>query len=332
MTDKSSNLIGKIDISPKEDFDNGISLNFSVVAGTQGLELISTLPSYFQSNPITYSMQFLLTDAEEGTKIVGTLESLRDMILGMVPGAQEAVQQGININFRHVGNTVNIDVGLEGMFAEMVKAKLAEVNLDLKGFSESGEFSIISGLTLNNALDIGLEEILNKVSQFKVQGNGQMPTKLFFDSILNGITNGLGGMLTGKMKLGLKMVKALTVLRKIQFSTKYDSNVFCEYVRELAGRMAHNILAEGKMDELNHEIGVQVLGSVVASGQETGKMQLEGLKQGMMMFIEPYIDTIKSLNLDDVSLNVFVAEYGLQVKFRLCLVGISEFLKTYILN
>ena len=64
MTDKGNNLIGSIDITPNTDFENGINFGFNATAGIQGKELISTLPDYFRSNPVTYSLELQINESE----------------------------------------------------------------------------------------------------------------------------------------------------------------------------------------------------------------------------------------------------------------------------
>lgn len=332
MTDKSSNLVGSIDISPNTDFENGINFGVSAIAGIPGKELISTLPDYFRNNPVTYSLELLINEAEQGQIVLGTLEGLKDMITGMVPGAKDALDQGVSVQFRHVGTSVFIDVSLEGMFAEMVKSQLSAVKLDLSNFSESGQFNLISGLKLNNPLESSYEELLKTGTQFKVQGNGQMPTKILFETVFKQVEANFSGLLPGNLRLGLKALKLVGALRKVNYSSKYDSDVIYEYVRELAGRMAHNIVGGASMDELNHEMGTQIIGSIVAQGQEKAKSQLDVIKQTAMMFLEPYLDTLRALNLDQIAMSLTVPEYEAQLKFKVCLVGVTEFVKNNILN
>lgn len=332
MTDKGNNLIGSIDITPNIDFENGINFGFNATAGIQGKELISTLPDYFRSNPVTYSLELQINESEQGQVVIGTLEGLKEMIASMVPGAKDALEQGVSVQFRHVGNSVFIDVSLEGMFAELVKAQLSTVKLDLSGFSESGEFNVISGLKLNNSLEVSYEDLLKMGTQFKVLGKGQMPSKVLFDSIFSQVEANFSGLLPSKLRLGLKALKLVGALRRIEYTSKYDSNVMYEYIRELAGRMAHNIVGGASMDELNHEMGTQIIGSIVAQGQEKAKSQLDVIKQTAMMFLEPYLDTLRALNLDQISMSLTVPEYEAQIKFRLGLVGITEFVRNNILN
>jgi hypothetical protein len=332
MTDKGNNLIGSIDITPNTDFDNGVNFGFYATAGTQGKDLISSLPDYFRSNPVTYSLEILISESEQGQTVVATLEGLKEMISAMVPGAKDALEQGVSVKFRHVGNSVFIDVSLEGMFAEMVKSQMSAVKLDLSGFSESGEFNVISGVKLNNPLDIGFEELLKNATQFKVLGKGQMPSKVLFDSVLAQVETQFSGLLPSKFRLAFKAFKLLGALRRIEYTSKYDNNVMYEYIRELAGRIVHNIQGGASMDELNHEMGVQIIGSQFAQVQEKGKSQLDVIKQTATMFLEPYLDTLRALNLDEISMSLTVPEYDAQIKFKLALVGITEFIRNNILN
>jgi hypothetical protein len=332
MTDKGNNLIGSIDITPNTDFDDGVNFGFFATVGTQGKELISTLPEYFRTNPVTFTLELQINQAEQGEVVVGTLEGLKEMIGAMVPGAKDAFDNGVSVKFRHVGNSVFIDVSLEGMFAELVKSQLSSVKLDLSNFSESGEFRVISGIKLNNSLEISYEDILKAATQFKVQGKGQMPSKVLFDSVFTQVENNFSGMLPSNVRLGLKALKLFGALRRIEYSCKYESSLLYEYIRELAGRIVHNIQGGASMDELNHEMGVQIIGSLFAQKQEFAKNQLENIKQAAMMFLEPYMDTLKALNLDDISMSLTVPEYDAQIRFKIALVGLTEFVSNNILN
>jgi len=324
--------VGKIDIVPKKDFSNGISLNFGVIAGKEGKSYISSLPDYFQNNPVTFSLELNIDDSEKGSTMVSTLEGVKDMILGMMPEISGFLDQGISIKFRHVGKSVFIDVSLEGMFAEMVKSQLEKFKIDPSSFSESGEFHLISGIKLNSPFDTSYEEFVKMASQFKVQGEGIMPSKLFFDSIFKSVDEQFGGMLPKKVALGMKAFRLFTSFRKIQYNCVYDSDDMCGYIKELAGKISHNTMGGGSMDDLNPEIGSQIIGSMVAQYQEMGKTQLEGIKQVANMFLDPYKEQLGFVNFDNIGMSLVVPQSGVQLKFNLCLVGITEFLRANIIN
>jgi len=130
----------------------------------------------------------------------------------------------------------------------------------------------------------------------------------------------------------MKAFRLFTSFRKIQYTCSYDSDEMCGYIKELAGKIAHNTLGGGSMDDLNSEIGTQIIGSQVAQFQEQGKTQLEGVKQVANMFLDPYKESLNFVNLDNIGLSLVVPTSGVELKFNLCLVGITEFLRSNIFN
>jgi len=254
------------------------------------------------------------------------------MLLGVIPGGNEILQQGVMIKFRHVGNSIFIDVSLEGLYAEMVKAELQKFKIDISTFTESGEMHLISGIKLDRPLELSYEDMVKMATLFKVQGNGQMPSKTLFDSINSTVEEIYSSILPSKFKLAFKAFKLLSCFRKIEYNCLYDSDEMCTNIKDLAGKIAHNTMGGAPMDELNSEMGTQIIGSVVAQGQEAAKVQLEGIKQMATMFLEPYSEQLKGVNFDNIGLGITAPQYGAQLKFNLCLVGATEFLRNNILN
>lgn len=333
MSDSNKMIIGNIDISPNIDFDSGIHFSISATAGQEDKEIISTLPDYFKISPITYFLELLLNDAEQGETVISTLESLKQKSKQIIPEAQNLLNNGVSINFRHVAKSVFVDISLDGLIAMLVETKLSSIKLNLSDFSESAEFSIVSGIKIDNILDIGYEEILKMGTLFKVQGQGQIPVKLF-DSIVSQIETNFSSSLTSNIILGMKTLKLLGALRKIQYISKYDSNVLYDYIKEFAGKIVHKKKGGGIMDDLNHEMGTQIIESDLSQVQEKAKNQLGEIKQGLTVFLEPYLESIKALNLDEISMICTMSKFNsqIQIKFKICIVGLTEYLKNYILN
>lgn len=319
-----------IDVHPKTDFNNGISLNFSIQAGIKGKEIFETLPEYFQNNPITFSLELGIEDPDQGPLIVQTLEGVKEMAMGLIPNAEQLLGQGILIKFRHVGKSIFIDVSVEGMFAEMVNAQLKNIQLDLSQFSESGEFHLISGLRLDKPLDTSYEELVKQASQFKVQGQGELPLKLLVETILGQVTKLIP--LGETEKRFLSFIAVLKIFRSLKYTVEYDSEEMLTNIKELAGIIAHNTMGGASMDELNPEIGSQMIGTVVSQGQEVAKVQLEGIKQMASAFLEPYKDSISQLNLDNIGFSLVYSQYQAIVRVNFCPVGVTEFIRTNILS
>jgi len=319
----------KIDIKPKVDFENGINLNFQIVAGPKGKEAIEALPEYFKTNPVTVSFEIGIEDAEKGPEIVQTLEGVKEMVMGLVPNAEEIVSQGVLIKFRHVGKSVFIDVSVEGMYAELINQQLSSLVIDLSQFQETGELHIISGLKLDKPLETSYEDLVKQASQFKIQGNGELPLKTLYDTFYAHFYNLVP---SEKAKKLITIFGIIKVFRKLEYTVDYDSEEMQQYIKDLAGSIAHNTMGAADMNELNPEIGTQMLSTVVAQGQEMGKMQLEGIKAMAMSVLEPYKDSISQLNLDCLSLSIVNSKFSALVKFNISLVGISQFIRENILN
>lgn len=332
MSETKGNLIGKIDIRPKVVFENGINLKFSVVSGTKGKELLQSQPDYIQNNPVTVTLELEIEDSEKGSIMLSTLEGVKDMLVNSIPPLSEALNAGVLVKFRHVGKSIFIDISLEGMYAEMVKSQLENFKIDISSFSESGDFHLISGIKLNNPLETSFEDFLKMATLFKVQGDGQLPTKILIENIMKSAEETYSHHIPKNIGMVLKFIRLLSCFKKIEYDSLYDSDDMCTYIKELSGKIAHNTLGGASMDDLNSEIGTQIISSVVAQGQEAAKMQLEGIKQMAAMFLEPYKEQLLEVNFDKIAIGFTIPNYGTNLVITLSLVGITEFLRANILN
>lgn len=327
-----SNLKGSIDIKPRKDFEHGINLNFKVNAGGKGKEIIESMPDYMQTNPLSVSLELCIEDADKGAEIIETLEGVKEMAMQMIPNAQEMLSQGILIKFRHVGKSIFIDVSLEGMFAEMVKAQLELFKIDLSLYSECAESHYISGLKLNKPFENSYEELLTMATQFKVQGNGQLPAKQFYEMIKKSFSDNFKGHMPPIVSKIIRLARVITAFRKVSYTCDYDSEEMCNYIKELAGKIASNTMGGAAMEDLNAEMGTQMIGSMLAQGQEMAKMQMEPMKGMAMAFLEPYKASICQLNFDKFGLSLVSPNYTSQIELTLCLVGLTEFIRSNLLN
>ena len=124
----------------------------------------------------------------------------------------------------------------------------------------------------------------------------------------------------------------MSCLRSFDYNCEYDSDEMCTLIKELAGSIGHNTMGQAPMNELNPEIGVQILGGVVSQVQETGRMQLEGLKGMAGMFLGPYMEALQTLSLDKIGVALSVPALGVHYKVNVHLAGLTEFVRTNILS
>ena len=66
----SSELEGKINISPKVDFEDGLNFQYDLIVGEKGKEEIKNLPDYFSKNPVSLSLELLIDNADNGSEVV----------------------------------------------------------------------------------------------------------------------------------------------------------------------------------------------------------------------------------------------------------------------
>ena len=321
-----------IDISPKNDFTDGLSFSTKILSGQGNNDFKSTLPESFSTNPISFYIELTIDDAEKGSLIVGTLEGVKEMLAGMIPGVNEMLSQGINVSFRHVANSVFIDVSLEGGLGEMAKQQLSKFSLDLTSQTDSGETRLVSGLKLNAPLETSYEDFVKMATQFKVTGSGDTPISSLLNS-LNTIIDTLVPTKSKQLKTFIKIAKCFACFNKLDYVCKYDSDLMSNYVLDLAGRFAHTEMGGASYDEANPELGTQILGSQLAQYQEMAKSQLEqGLKPMAEAFIGPYKEALNVLNFDKFSFAIVSPSYPISINISLGLVGLTEFLRNSLLN
>ena len=323
-TQQESFVKSIITIKPKNDFENGVSLSTQIAYGSDGKSIIEALPDYHSSNPVTISIELSIDDAEQGTVVIETLNGAKDMIFSMVPGLEEKLAIGIGIKFRHVGTSVFIDFTFGGQIAEMMRMQMSPLfnTVNPSNFSGLASIHLISGIQLGNVFDITLEEILDNVSKFKIEGNGETKNlKAMIEMTISLVKT--TSTTSKKMGMFSNFFKLIGALRTFSFTSEYDSTELTEIIKEIMGVVAG--VDEG-------HLAVQVFGGQLSQMQMMGKMQLEGIKAMAGMFLAPYMEVLNILNFDRISLSVSLSLLSLFYKFSLEPKGLTQFLRENIFS
>lgn len=331
--DLGEGLVSRIDLRPKKDFDNGISLSINVSAGSEAKNIINALPDYFHSSSFTYSLELTLKNPDLGPTAVQQLEQAKEMIFQIVPNFNQAVEMGLMIKFRNAGKSVFVDFALGGAIGDMVSQQLNNFNVENANFSGVSSMHLISGLKLDRPFECSFDEMIEMLTQFKVQGHGEASNyKPLINLLVNLLSTTYQHMVPSKVRFVFNLIKLFSSLRNFEYTLEYDSEELAKNAKELIGSLAHNKLGQAEWDQINPELGIQMLGGVVAQGQGQGKGTLEGLKPTALGFLAPFLDTLKGLDLDRISLGFCSSKFSLYYRMTLCLVGLTEFLNNNILN
>lgn len=325
-----------INILPNNDFENGLGLGMSFTIGDSVNDIINSSSESVKNSAGTITFELQVDSADQAPTLVQTLEMVKGMAMEMIPGMSQMNGQLFDIEFRHVGSSVFLDIS--GKNLETLGININEIfsmfNIDLGKSTETVKLNIHSGLTLNNPFEITYDEILQKATQFKVEGHGEMPKKML-EQVVGLLLNlpMLKNLPNFKqISLGVRMIKLLTCFKKFSYNCKYNSEELCIQVGEIIGRITHNTQGGASMDDLSPELGSQIMSSIFSAGQEQFKMTFESLKPMIGGFIEPFAEGLKIVNLDRIAVSVLIPNFKFALQYTLEPKGLTEFIRTNLLN
>lgn len=324
----NSELKSNFTLKPINDFENGINIGFSSHLGKSTADSLQDLPAYYATNPITVALEIGIDNPESGSAVVEQLDQLKQMIFAMIPEIEEKLSLGVDIKFRHVGNSVFIEGTLGGFMGDMVYSQIASLGLDFNLFNYAGSFQFISGLKLNNPFEITIDEIISRVSQIKILGNGEAFNVKAVINIASQILSKAPALPEVAKKFVPQLLKLFSIFKLFSLNSEYDSDEFAKIIKEIVVENAAGEEALANVDEVIS----QMLGVMISNLQEGGKAQVEAAKAMLGMFLGPFLGSLSAINFDKISLNATVAPVNLQIKYTLGLVGITEFLRNNLFN
>mmetsp|Transcript_34658 Transcript_34658/g.36018 ORF Transcript_34658/g.36018 Transcript_34658/m.36018 type:complete len:576 (-) Transcript_34658:33-1760(-) len=327
---KTTDYVGKSNIRPKEDFEHGAHIVMDGIVGDKAKEILNSMPSHLKSSPITYSLELRVGNEEIAQKTVESLNALKEMLTESNP-AFNLQSSGIDVKLRYIGKVISADLYFTGQVAEIINKQLNEVfTLKKKNISFDMNFfvQIISGLKFNDLFTCTYEDLVKMLCKFKLQAHTEVVhiqafakflTEMYYVSYKDKIP---------KQYLAFfQLIKLMGCFKKFTYDCEYDSNLLYKYITELAGLMSHNILGGESMDQINSEMGTQVISSFLAQGQQTAIGFIDGFKGGALPMIEPYKESVDAVDLDHITISLGIPRFTALYKVEFCLTGLTELVK-----
>jgi hypothetical protein len=311
-----------VDMSPVQDFEDGLSMNFDVKTGNEAAALIESHPDYFKTNPLTFGVEIAVKNQETGGLIMQTLENLKGMLFA-IPKIEALINMGLQISTRQSEASVFVDVSLGGALAEQAGVGLSL----LSSYMVNGKCTcdLISGFRPIEALTHSFEQTLQKICQFKVKLNSHFScekgTLETFYGSLAGVLSKLPSLPPNANKLTI-LLNALTIIKDMKYEYKYDTQDFLNGVIE--------IIKLSKPDYQGDLI--QEISGKVAEGQMMATMGIEQGKMMAGMFLAPFAEAIKAANFDKITLFGYMSETKILYNIQLNLPGVDSYLNENILS
>jgi len=320
---------GKFSVGPTEDFASGFGISGHVACGSDFQLIASSLPDYVTHSPVCYSIEIGLKDPEQGPMIVATMNQMKEMFGEMIPQLKQALGMGLEIHFRNVANSIFVDLTVSGALGAQVAGAFGMFNVGNSMFSGNSNFHITSGWMPMGILSETLEQNILKGCHLRLEGSGEFSQiKVFINSLTNVLVS-QQHMIPPKMKPLLFGLKLFSALRKYEFDLKYSATDLLALVKD-AIEAAHGAKHHGHEGEAPGT-GFQEAAAKFTGVQMMGNMFVEQGK-GMVMFIADYMEILKSINLDCISLNFSLSNIKLFYKISLHLPGVSAWLNENFFN
>lgn len=319
LSTETTGLTGRVNITPVDDFEAGTALNLHISAGNNFNDIQASLPRYMNESPVSYGFEIRLKNADDGKNVIETLNGLKEMLIPVIPHAQDVLNSGINIQFRHVATSVFIDVTLSGMAGDKVSGILGLFNISALNFSGAHDIHIVSKLSPVDLIDQEFNAILFSLCNLKLEGNAEYNhLRTVFTFLINTVSN-LG--VPKKVKPFLAALKLLATVRKVDLGFQYDSNTIKEVAIDWFNEKYGSTTIEvSKWDrtcgEWTNEKQPQMNGFIGMMASQAG------------MILEPYKPTINALDLDNIGMFVSCPILKVHLKFNLQVRGLTAFVNS----
>lgn len=319
-------------IKPKNDFENGIGISLSSSLGAEGKTLINTYPNYAKINPLTLRLELQIDSPENACEVIDSLKNLLDGLKEMITELKQAMEIGLNILFKHSGNSIYIDVTLSGYLADILKNQYPQIEEALTNFSEYykafGEVKFISGLKLDNIFEITLDELLNDISNFKLEANAYHTNIKSFLAVINSFAT-ITNVYNKRAALLFKII--LNILQTFKFtkmSSEYDN-------KELLNVMKDMLKFYGMTYSSEEEAGpepLQKLEEYLSQFQYAIREQVEGFKEIILATLEPFLNSLKYISFDRISITLLLPLANIHYNPTIYLTGFTKLFRDNILN
>jgi hypothetical protein len=311
----------RLNISSVEDFETGFGMDTDLAVGAEYDDVVKALPQYFKENPVSISFEINVNSEEQGHQVKATLESLYDMLMS-VPQVSQVLGLGFTIRFRNSGNSVFIDVSLSGSAGDKLQAQLSEYNFESLNFTGSAFFNIFTGLRISDLLSGNLDNIINRLSLFKLESHSQVSGVKNLIYALTEVYEKMGSMMPRKIRKLIPLIKVFAAMKNFEFEFRYDANEVASAFKEFGGQVASQKLG-GEPEEALESVNQQLGGF-----QSMAPMMIDQFKPMIDGFIEPFKPALTAVNFDTLAISYYLPSTRMFYKLKIHLPGTTNFIKT----
>jgi len=306
----------KVNIGPSTgEFTPGFQIEGHLRAGKEYDTEVQSMSDDCKKAAVVFGLKLTLSDSSVGAQACETLGQLKEMAMG-VDQVKEMMDKGLDVTFRHEGSCVYINVRVPETMPELQGIPgWDKVDMSKCDFSGKHDFKVTSGADPTKFLTATIDEILERVSHFSVEGSGSFEE---LHHVVSAVV-GLGKELLPdkkEVKMALAAIQIFTAFRCMNFDFKYDPTVVKNVVKGL-------MESSGKLEKVQGKL---------SGNQEMANGFLPQAQMMAPMFIGPYADLLKSVNLGHYEFFIMVPRLRLHVNPGFTLFGLNQFINDNFLN
>jgi len=302
---------GRINISPTTDLDNGIGITFDLATGKDAEFIYDSLPNYYRSSPLVVGIEIQVDEDIQGAMILQEIDGFKAMIINIFK-LNQLLEEGMKVESRHIGKSVFIEFSFFGSIANKINESSFKFNVEAFNFWGAGAIHMFSALTPNDILNSTLEQIIEKISNFKIISHGEFSNfEIFFSALLSAYEDSLKKIFKGNSISFLNFFKAL---RYLGYELRYDSGELSDLIKELIGA---NI--------------VESLGTQLSQYQQMSGTMIEQFKPMIENFLGPFKEPLKMVNIDKISVITSSPKLKIFYKTSFHFPGLTAFVRENIL-
>jgi len=295
----------KVNIGPSSgEFNPGLQLEVHYRTGTEYDTEVSHMSEECRKAAIVFGLKFTLTNENVGAKAIETLTQLKEMASLFDP-CKTYLEQGLDVSFRHEGLNLWVNVAVPETLKDLdpIREVMGKFDFSKETFSGRGDLKVTSGVDPTKLLTCTIDDMLEKACQFSVQGEAKSDD---LDHLLNALlksANEVELVPLDLKKFGFTVVKIFTAFKYMNYEFKYDPNVIRNVIK-----------STGKLEKVQNH---------VSEYQELATGFLPQAQMMAPMFIAPYADLLKDVNLGNYELFLMVPRLRVYYRFGLNLLGLN---------
>jgi hypothetical protein len=297
------------------EFAPGVQLEGHLRLGGEYDKEVANMSEASRTAAVCFGLRLTLSNPDVGAQAVETLNQLKEMAMG-VDQVKEAMDKGVDVTFRHEGTSVWVNVTVPESMPELQMVEgWKDVNLASTVFSGKNDFKVTSGVDPCMLLSTTVDDVVGRLSNFSVVGEGNFEE---MHHVMTAVQKLVTARFPNNSELMMMMagVNVLTAFRSFKWDFKYDASVVKTVVLAV-------MEASGKLPKRQEQL---------AGVQEMGNGFLPQAQMMAPMFIGPYSELLKSVNLGHYEVFVMVPRLRVHVTTGMTLFGLNAYLNELFLS